>query len=47
LNSATPVYEALLSMSITSKWRIFALTLPLTILFGLAKWLFHKQGWEL
>jgi hypothetical protein len=34
-------------MSIPSKWRIFVLTLPLTILFGLAKWLFHQQGWEL
>jgi hypothetical protein len=34
-------------MSIPSKWRIFALTLPLTVLFGLAKLLFHKQGWEL
>jgi hypothetical protein len=34
-------------MSIPSKWRIFALTLPLTILFGLAKMLFHHQGWEL
>jgi hypothetical protein len=34
-------------MSIPVKWRIFALTLPLTILFGLAKWLFHRQGWEL
>jgi hypothetical protein len=34
-------------MSIPSKWRIFALTLPLTILFGLAKLLFHQQGWEL
>jgi hypothetical protein len=34
-------------MTIAPKWRIFALTLPLTILFGLAKWLFHRQGWEL
>jgi hypothetical protein len=34
-------------MSIAPKWRIFALTLPLTILFGLAKLLFHQQGWEL
>jgi hypothetical protein len=34
-------------MSIPSKWRIFALTLPLTILFGMAKLLFHQQGWEL
>ena len=34
-------------MTISPKWRIFALTLPLTILFGLAKWLFHRQGWEL
>ena len=34
-------------MSIAPKWRIFALTLPLAILFGLAKLLFHQQGWEL
>lgn len=34
-------------MSIPSKWRIFALTLPLTVLFGLAKLLFHQKGWEL
>lgn len=34
-------------MGIPSKWRIFALTLPLTILFALAKLLFHQQGWEL
>ena len=34
-------------MSIAPKWRIFALTLPLTILFALAKLLFHQQGWEL
>ncbi len=34
-------------MGIPSKWRIFALTLPLTILFALAKLLFHRQGWEL
>jgi hypothetical protein len=34
-------------MSISPKWRIFALTLPLTILFGLAKLLFHQQGWEI
>ncbi len=34
-------------MSIAPKWRIFALTLPLTILFALAKLLFHQRGWEL
>ena len=34
-------------MSIAPKWRIVALTLPLTILFALAKLLFHQRGWEL
>jgi hypothetical protein len=34
-------------MAISPKWRIFVLILPLTILFTLAKLLFHRQGWEL
>jgi hypothetical protein len=34
-------------MSIPIKWRILALTTPLTLGFALLKYLFHQQGWEL
>jgi hypothetical protein len=34
-------------MFISPKWRILALTAPLTLGFALTKYLFHQQGWEL